>query len=250
MALGTVTVIAFRTLDHGRDLAGVLIIGAMGQVAMVVAWIIVTRTVDDLVREAERRRRQTAGLRNATLVRDMMMRGRERWTAAALPEILELLDDVATGRLAPDDPDVRRACAEQEHHLRQTIMLSADQVLLNPWFARALGTARQQSVTVTIRTDGQDAPDAEAAQLVGRVLIDLVTATAVGEHLTVGWFTQDGRQRLMVVGDGTAPEVQPPADPRWTVRSRAWLDQWLIECELVDTVREPRRWTETVASFG
>lgn len=248
VALGTVTVIAFRTLDHGRDLAGVLIIGAMGQVAMVVAWIIVTRTVDDVVREAERRRRQTAGLRNTTLVRDMMMRGRERWTAAALPETVQLLEDIAARQLAPDDPDVRRACADQEHHLRQTIMLAADQVLLNAWFARALDAARQQSVTVTIRTDGKDAPDAEAAQIVGRMLIDLVAATAADAHLTVGWFTQEGRQRLMVVGNGTAPDVHPPADPRWTVRRRAWLDQWLVECELVETVREPRRRTAAVAS--
>ena len=231
---GVATAAAIDTIADGPGLVAVLLIGAAGQLAMVFAWVIVLRAVDGTAAVAERQRRQTAEFRNATAVREAMTRVRERWTIAMLPEVIELLEGVASGRVAPDDPALRRSCAGQEHHLRQVVSLHPEHVLLNTPFARALTEAHRRSIALTIRSGGHDAPDSEVADIVGATLLDAVHATADHAELTAGWFVQDGAHRLLIVGDVTIAELQVADGQRWSVRPRRWSDQGLLELVLVE----------------
>ncbi len=123
---------------------------------------------------------------------------RARWRAAGLHRSLELLREVADGVREPTDPQVRRACGEEEFHLRQLIRLDPDLVRMGLWLVRALSLARQRDVQLVVRTGSRDL-DTESADRAGQLLLAAVQATPAGESLTVTLFEGADGMRLTLV---------------------------------------------------
>src|SRR5690606_21998299 len=78
-------------------------------------------------------------------------------------------------------------------------------------------------------TGDVDAPSAEGAADIGRILVDRVEAEPVGASMTVGVFGgEDGYGRLLMVGRAVLA-ISGGVPAGWRLRSQRLMDQELIE---------------------
>src|SRR5690606_11793529 len=125
----------------------------------------------------------------------------------------------------------RRACAQEEHHLRQLLQIGPDIVTMARPLADALELARDRDVTLSIRTGSVDVPDPEAAQRLGALIESVVRGAGTGAQVTVS-LTQgvDGPHvRLLHPRDVVAPDVGDLVPLGWTMSTVDVGSQQLLE---------------------
>ncbi|WP_110208529.1 ATP-binding protein [Nocardioides daejeonensis] len=123
---------------------------------------------------------------------------RARWRAAGLHRSLSILREIAAGSRQPDDPAVRRACGNEEFHLRQLVRLDPDLVRMGRWLVRALSLARERDVQLVVRTGSSDLNLAQADRA-GRMLLAAVAAAPTGQSVTMTLFDDPAGMRLTLV---------------------------------------------------
>ncbi|MDT0203408.1 ATP-binding protein [Nocardioides sp. AE5] len=126
---------------------------------------------------------------------------RQRWQDAGLVRARAILQGLAEGSLEPSDAAVRRACGEEESHLRQLVQLSPEMVRLGPWLARALDVARERGVDLRLRCGDVEPSAQEVVDRIGQMLDDAVRTTPAGQGLTITIIgTPEGDLTVTLVG--------------------------------------------------
>ena len=210
-ALAVAVVLATRTSADGA----VVVVAVAPALGVGVGWwgfaALVDRVVADIA--ADRRRELAARVDAAT--RRAVLVSRRRWRVAGLRTSLELLDDLASGRVEPGDAAVRRRSGDEEQYLRQLTLLSPDAPRMGTWFARALADARSRGVSLTVHSGDVDAPDDAVARAMGAVALAAVARAPAAGSLVVSLFPGPA---LIVVGSlaivGASAEVPLPGG--WT----------------------------------
>lgn len=216
---------------ESSDRAAIVLVAAAPTFGLVAAWAGFYRLTDQILTQSEIDRHVTWLAQRETAARRALTAARERWRATGLHLALTLLEGLANGSLAADDPQVRHRCDTTESHLRQVIQLSPELIRMGVWFARALTEARQREVSLTVRTGEVDAPDDHIAQLWGQLLIEVVHRAASGDHLVFSLFGGAETVRLMIVGSKALADVETPAVnlDGWQSSHVSTPDQELIE---------------------
>jgi hypothetical protein len=197
--------------------AVVVLAGAAIQLAILAAWLIFYRTIDGIGRRLNRIQGEIVEGRAERAAEDMITAARTRWTTAGAQASLEILKLLARGEIDPDDPQIRVQCADAELYLRQILLLNPEIVHLSPWIGRALSDARSKSVSLILRGCTEDAPDAEAAEPLGQLMLAGIEALPTGAQLSVGFFRVDECSRLLMVGPrGSLGTIVAPASPLGT----------------------------------
>lgn len=223
--------------------AAVVMVAALPGIGLAVGWALFERLAARIVAEAERARLLVAqAALDAAAQREVTV-ARRRWGTAGLERSAELLGGIADGTLDVADAEVRRACAIEERYLRQLLLLSPTAYRVSAWFAQALALARSREVRFAVRAGDLDAPDAQVAAMIGRVVLGAVEAASAGAEITVGWFpTQDG-PRLVLVAPATASAAEPfdwegaALPPLWTVERSVLGERAVIELALMSPNR-------------
>jgi len=229
VALGVTVVVVCLVLGR-RDphLIALVLVGAAPQIGVFGGWVIFHGILGRIVRAAESARRAEARDRAEIAAQEAVRSARSRWQRAGLSEALETLRTIASGAADPRDDAVQRRCAAEERFLRQVMLLSPDVVHLGPWLARALAVARERGVELTVRTGELDVPGPRAAELVGQIVLDRVTAHPAGSSLTIGLFGSEGhRARLLIVGSLHVPVALLP--DTWHALRQRLGEQELLE---------------------
>ncbi|GAA1748179.1 hypothetical protein GCM10009710_30320 [Aeromicrobium alkaliterrae] len=224
--LVTVAVLAGERLDTEPEIAAVVAVAGVPALAIVAAWTVFLRTIDDIAARAVDEQRSADDSRLESSLVAAVADARVRWTTAGLQASLRLLRDLADGSADAADPAVRAACATEEAHLRQLTLLSPRAVHMGPWFAQALADARTQGVELVVRTGDLDVDDRDEAEALGSLVVEAVGQATPGERVTVGLFV-----------DGSAPQLTVLGPDRWLA-------------ELADSTTLPERWTAEVSPFG
>lgn len=123
--------------------------------------------------------------------RDQVVAARARWTNAGVRASLEVLRQIAGGKVDPADRRVQLQCAEAELYLRQILLLNPEIVYMSPWIGRAIAEARSKSVALIVRVCAEDAPNEELAESLGEVILAGVAALPAGAELDVGLFASE-----------------------------------------------------------
>ena len=209
-----------------------VLVGTTPAVLAAAAWVVFHHQIGALGRRAAAAHRAAAAARLEEAARAASMRASERWRQAGLAECRRLLAGLASGALDVDDPEIRRACAEEEAFLRQVMLLDPDLFRLGPWLAACLSAARSRHVQLTVRTGGHDVDDDRTAARLGRLVTEVVDRAPAGSEVTVGLFASRGHLCYSVLGPllaltAVAARWQPPTG--WTVEVQGLGDTGVVE---------------------
>ncbi|MFS3126771.1 sensor histidine kinase [Nocardioides sp. Bht2] len=217
--IGTVLVTAVVGTD---SLEPALIVGSGGLIALtlVLGFVSFGRVVGRIAARTRADQQRLLDARLDGLERDAATEARGRWRAAGLSDALELLEELADGRLDPHDSEVRRRCGEEELYLRQLIQLNPELVRMSHWYLRALGEAKVRRVSLILRSGEVEPDDAETVRVMGENLLRAVNAVRPSDDLTMTLYGGDSGVTLTMVGPNPMLSEQTG---RWQVPMGAQL---------------------------
>lgn len=195
----TVAVTTAIVWQDSSGAASILPVGGVACLGLAAAWLGFQRAIDAVGRQAGSDHHVAFLARVDAAVQVAADDVRRRWRAAGLHKSVELLRNVADGRMDPSAVSTRADCAQEEAYLRQLTQLNPDLVRMGLWCARALREGRQRETQLVLRTGEVDAPDEETAAMLGTVLLSAVSSMPRGALLIATIFPTSGGLRMTLV---------------------------------------------------
>lgn len=212
--------------------AAVIPAGAVTQLAIISAWVVLRQVMDSIGAEHQRTLRELADDRLEREARDRIGAARARWTNAGTRRSVAVLRRIANGEAHPAERSVQRECGEAERYLRQVLLLSPEIVHMSPWLGQALSEARAKSVSLMLRPGAVDASSEQLATTFGHVVLACIDAVSSGVELGLGLFPGENGPQMLLVGPRNSlrgietPEALPD---RYTLAYQQYDGQDLIE---------------------
>jgi signal transduction histidine kinase len=178
----------------------VVLAGAAVPLAVLTAWLVLHRAIDEIDVQHQRTLRKLIDDRMERDARDKIASARSRWTHAGAQASLDVLRRIATGQVDPADVAVRRECGEAERYLRQLLLLDPEIVWMSPWIGRAIANSRARSVSMNLRGCTEDAPNEQVAAALGGTILACIDAVPPAAELSVGLFPTERGPRLVIAG--------------------------------------------------
>ena len=219
-------VLAAMMWSDSRQAAAIIAIGAIAGLALTLGVVYFTRTLSSLVARAVREHNEHFALQVESAALRVTKEYRQRWQQTGLEEALVLLEGIADGRLSPHDVDVQERCGRQEHFLRQVVMLDPKLTHVGLWLGRALSSAHERDIELTVRTGSTD-PGADRAGEFGRALLHVVNSLPSGVELTASVFVS--RQTLTMTLVARTPHLARALEGSDLLSVRRVGDQDLAE---------------------
>lgn len=179
--------------------AAVIPVAGVTAIGLVLGWASFQQAIARTGAQAAADHRTAARSRLELALRVAAEESRRRWSLAGLHQAVDLLRDIADGRVDPSSESTRAACADEEAYLRQITQLNPDLVRMGQWFAQALYDGRARQGELVVRTGEVDAPDDETAANLGTVLVRAVASMPAGARLSASIFPSPDGLRMTLV---------------------------------------------------
>ena len=150
----------------------------------------------------------------ATEQRVVAMREHERIRVANLQTVLAtirpLLFGLSNGSVSPQDPTIRRQCAEDEAYLRSLIRIDPDLGALGDELVDAVQAARSRGVALCVRSaEWVPDPAPQTLRAVASVLRRVVDVLGPGAEATVTLFAQPDLVTITILVPTSTPVIDP-----------------------------------------
>lgn len=195
----TVLVLTVIVWQDSATAAAVIPVAGVTAMGLVLGWASFQRAIGRTGTQAAADHRAAARSRLEVAVRVAAENSRRRWSLAGLHQAVDLLRDIAEGRLDPTSDSTQAICAEEEAYLRQLTQLNPELVRMGRWCAQALYDGRARQGDLIVRTGEVDAPDDEIATNLGAVLIRAVASMPAGARLSASIFPSPEGLRMTLV---------------------------------------------------
>ncbi|WP_456696881.1 sensor histidine kinase [Aeromicrobium sp. P5_D10] len=200
LLMATVLVLTVIVWQDSATAAAVIPVAGITAIGLVLGWAAFQEAIGRTGAQAAADDRAAARSRLEVAVRVAAENSRQRWSLAGLHQAVDLLRDIADGRVDPASESARAACAGEEAYLRQLTQLNPELVRLGQWFAQALYDGRARQGDLIVRTGEVDAPTDEIATNLGGVLTRAVASMpATGARLSASVFPSPEGLRMTLV---------------------------------------------------
>ncbi|MBN8881701.1 MAG: hypothetical protein J0H73_05235 [Salana multivorans] len=197
---GVAAAIAALVLPHSPTASGnVAVAGAVG-IVFAAFWARAQRVAEALARRTADVRGRAAQAQIAEAAERAAQLSYLRWVDAGLEPAVALLRAIADGWSNPVDAATRRACDEEERHLRQLLPISPELVHLGHHLVPLLRLARDRSVSCTLRLGDRDTEDEAVALAVSGTIRTVIEAAGTGDVVMASVFPVHDGLQLTITG--------------------------------------------------
>lgn len=224
----TVLVLTVIVWQDSPTAAAVIPVAGITAIGLVLGWATFQRAIAMTGAQAAQDDREAATSRLELAVRVAAENSRQRWSLAGLHQAVDLLRDIADGRVDPAAESTQVACAEEEAYLRQLTQLNPELVRMGRWFAQALHDGRARQGDLIVRTGEVDAPNDQIATTLGTVLVRAVAAMPTGARLGASIFPSPEGLRMTLVSPHPHLEA---AHRAWTPSAASTVTYQTVEAQ-------------------